>query len=93
MMEGLRCLERMGRLLGTENLIYRCAVRGINEGMNTDIEAAFTDERVFECFTAEALIQSLKAGAYVSPTDVRMHFKCPHFRDIVLDCCEKHGIG
>lgn len=93
MAEGLRCLENMGRLLGRENLIYRHAVRGIDEGMNTEIEAAFTDERIFECFVAEAVIQNLKAGAYVDPTDVRLHFKEPHFRDIVLDECRKHGIG
>ena len=93
MAEGLRCLERMGRLLGRENLIYRCAVRGIDEGMNTEIEPAFTDERMFECFTAEAVIQCLKAGSYVDPIDVSRHFKEPHFRNPVLAECRKHGIG
>ena len=92
MVEGLRCLESMGRLLGRENLIYRHAVRGIDEGMNTEIETAFIDERVFECFVAEAVIQNLKAGAYVDPVDVRLHFKEAHFRDIVLEECKKHGI-
>ena len=92
MVEGLRCLESMGRLLGLENLIYRHAVRGIDEGMNTEIETAFIDERVFECFVAEAVIQNLKAGAYVDPVDVRLHFKEAHFRDIVLEECKKHGI-
>lgn len=92
MMDGLRRLEDMGRLLGKENLIYRCAIRGIDEGMNTDIEEAFADEYIFECFAAEAVIQSLAAGAYVDPTDVKLHFKQEHFRKIVLDFCEKHGI-
>lgn len=92
MEEGLRCLENMGRLLGRDTLIYRHAIRGINEGMNTDIEAAFSDRYLFACFTAEAVIQNLKAGAYVNPTDVRLHFKEAHFRDIVLSQCEKHGI-
>lgn len=92
MMDGLRCLENMGRLLGKENLIYRHAVRGINEGMNTDIEDAFTSEYVFECFAAEAVIQHLTAGAYVDPTDVKIHFRQEHFRKIVLDYCAKHGI-
>ena len=92
MMDGLRCLENMGRLLGKENLIYRCAVRGINEGMNTDIEEAFSNDRIFECFVAEAVIQNLKAGAYVDTTDVKLHFKEAHFRDIVLAQCEKHCI-
>lgn len=92
MAEGLRCLERMGRLLGRDNLIYRCAVQGVNEGMNTDIEEAFSDEYVFECFVAEAMIQNLKAGAYADPVDVRRYFKEAHFRDVVLSYCEKHGI-
>lgn len=92
MAEGLRCLESMGRLLGRDNLIYRHAIRGINEGMDTDIEAAFSDDYLFACFTAEAVIQNLTAGAYVNPTDVKLHFKEEHFRDIVLAQCEKHGI-
>ena len=92
MAEGLRGLENMGRLLGRDNLIYRHAIQGINEGMNTDIEEAFSNDRVFECFVAEAVIQNLKAGAYVDTTDVKLHFKEAHFRDIVLAQCEKHGI-
>ena len=91
-MDGLRCLEQMGKLLGRENLIYRHAVRGINEGMNTDVEAAFTDGYIFECFAAEALIQNMTAGAYVDPTDVRLHFTQEYFKNIVLGYCEKHGI-
>ncbi|MDE7260928.1 MAG: hypothetical protein K2N78_02535 [Oscillospiraceae bacterium] len=90
--EGLRCLENMGRLLGRDNLIYRHAVQGINTGMDTDVEAAFSNEHIFECFVAEAVIQNLKAGAYVDPMDVKLHFKEEHFRDIVLSHCEKHGI-
>ena len=92
MADGLRCLENMGRLLGKDNLIYRYAVQGINEGMNTDIEAAFSSDHIFECFMAEAVIQNLKAGAYVDSTDVRLHFKEDHFRDIVLSHCAKYGI-
>lgn len=37
MINGLRNFENMGRLLGKENIIYRSAVNGINESMNTDI--------------------------------------------------------
>ena len=77
-MDGLRCLENMGRLLGRENLIYRHAIRGINEGMNTDIEDAFASEYIFEAFAAEAVLHHLSAGAYVDPTDVKLHFKQEH---------------
>ena len=80
MREGVACLEKCGRLLGKDNLIYRSAVEGINERMNTDIEQAFSDERLFECFVAEAIIQNLKAGAYIDLTDVKNGFKYEHFR-------------
>ena len=50
MAEGLKCLENMGKLLGKQTLIYRYAIQGINEGMNTDIEGAFSNDFLFECF-------------------------------------------
>ena len=92
MADGIRSLENMGKLLGKENIIYRHAIRGIDEGMNTDIEEAFVNDFIFECFVAEAIIQNLKAGAYIDPTDVNINFKHEHFRNIVLDYCSRYGI-
>lgn len=92
MKEGIACIEKCGRLLGRDNLIYRCAVDGINRRMNTDIEEAFSDERIFECFVAEAIIQNLKAGSYIDLTDVKNNFRYEHFRNIVLDYAEKYGV-
>ena len=82
----------MGECLGKDNIIYRHAVKGINDGMNTDIEESFNDDYVLECFVAEAIIQNLKMGAYVDLTDVKKSFKHEHFRNIVIDYCEKYGI-
>ena len=70
MSEGLNCLKRMGELLGKDHILYRHAIDGINTKMNTDIEEAFADERIFECFLAEAIIQSLMAGKYIDRTDI-----------------------
>lgn len=92
MAEGIRCLAGMGEKLGKDNIIYRYAVKGINEGMDTDIEAAFSDDYIFECFVAEAIIQNLKAGAYIDLTDININFKHEHFRNIVSDYCKKYGI-
>ena len=92
MREGLLCLDKMGQNLGRDHMIYRYAVDGINEKMNTDIEEAFRNEEVFECFLAEALIQSLLSGKYVDLTDIRNGFSSEHFRNIVLDQCLKHQI-
>lgn len=92
MAEGINALKRMGELLGKENMLYRYAVEGINERMNTSIEDAFTDDRVFECFVAEAIIQNLAAGKYIDLTDVKNGFKYDHFREVTLNYCAKHGI-
>lgn len=92
MKEGIACIEKCGRLLGRDNLIYRSAVEGINEKMNTDIEECFKDDRVFDCFVAEAVIQNLKAGSYIDLTDVKNNFKYEHFRNIVLDYARKYGV-
>ncbi len=92
MIEGLKHLGKMGECLGKDNIIYRYAIKGINEGMNTDIEECFADECVMECFVCEAVIQRLKMGAYVDLTDVKKSFKHEHFRDIVLNWCARYGI-
>ena len=90
--KGLHCLESMGKLLGRENLIYQAAVQGINSRMNTDVEAAFGDETVFEAFVAEAIIQNVMTGAYMDVTKIRRGFRNPHFRDLVLEFCARYGI-
>ena len=92
MSEGILSLKRMGELLGKDNALYRHAIAGINEKLNTNIEDAFTDGRVMECFIAEAIIQNLMAGKYIDPTDVKNGFKHEHFRNIVLDHCARYGI-
>lgn len=92
MRRGITCIGQLGTLLGRDNLIYRSAIQGINEAMNTDIEVAFADDYLFECFVAEAIIQNLKAGAYIDLTDVKNSFHYDHFRDIVSTYAAEHGI-
>lgn len=92
MADGICCLEQMGDLLGHDHLIYRHAIEGINEKMNTDMEEAFRDDRIFECLVAEAIIQNLIVGKYIDPTDVKNGFQYSHFRDLVLSYCAKYGI-
>lgn len=92
MQEGILALKQMGELLGKDNPLYYHAINGINEKMNTNIEDAFTNRRIFECFTAEAIIQNLMAGKYVDPTDIKNSFQHEQFRDIVLVHCQRYGI-
>ena len=90
--DGINNLKNMGELLGKDNIIYRHAINGINDGMNTDIEAAFDNEFIFEAFIAEVIIQNLKMGYYVDITDIKRNFKNEHFRDIALEHVKKYNI-
>ena len=92
MKKGLNCLKSAGEYLGTDNLIYRSAIKGINTDLNTDIEQAFSDDYIYEAFLAEAIIQNLISGLYVDISDVKNNFKHEHFKNIVLEYCNKHGI-
>lgn len=89
---GLLCLKNAGEYLGKDNLIYRAAIDGINSELNTDIEPAFSDDYIFEAFLAEAVISNLISGMYIDISDVKNNFKHEHFKNIVVDYCNKHGI-
>lgn len=92
MIDGIKRLEESGRLLGKENIIYRSAINGINETMNTDIEEAFANNYAFEAFVAETVIQNLIMGAYVDVKNVKNSFRHEHFRKIVLDYCARYSL-
>ena len=90
--EGMECLKRFGELVGKDTYMYRCAIDGINEKMNTDVEHAFVDEHIFWCFVAEAIIQNMQAGSYVDISDIQNHVKDNHFKKILCDFASKYGI-
>lgn len=92
MKQGLECLKKAGEYLGRDNLIYRSAIKGINTEMNTDIEPAFSDDYVFEAFLAEAVIGNILSGMYVDVSDVKNNFRYEHFRNVVLEYCERFSI-
>lgn len=88
MIEGLNHLKKMGQLLGKETTIYRCAIDGINTG----IEQAFSDDGIFEMFVAEAVIQNLMNGKYVDSTDVMHSFRREHCRNVVLEYMKRYAL-
>lgn len=92
MRKGLNCLKCMGEFLGKDHILYRHAIEGINERMNTNVEEAFTDERVFECFLTEAILQSLMAGKYIDRTDVQNSIQNQRFQTMILQYCDRYGI-
>ena len=73
-------------------MIYRLAVEGINKGMHTEIEEAFQNTDIFQCFVAEALLQAMTAGKYLDPSEVRNSSFNTHFKQILLEACDKSGI-
>ena len=75
MREGINCLERVGFLLGKQNPIYRHAIDGISEKMNTDIDSMLEDEFLRECLILEAVLQNMKIGYYFDPKEVKNNFK------------------
>ncbi len=91
MREGLLALKQVGALLGRENAIYRHAINGINQAMNTDIEQAFCNDEILEVFTAEALMASVCAGNSVSIADIEQNI-LPRLRSSVLQICKLYGI-
>ena len=92
MKTGILHLKKMGEHLGYANILYRSAIDGINNKLNTDIEEAFIDDYTFEAFLAEAIIQNLILGMYVDVSEVKNNFKHEHFKNIVLDYCKRYGI-
>ena len=92
MKNGLNCLKLMADYLGMDNIVYRSAIKGIDNTMNTDIEKAFTDDYIFEAFLSETIIQNLIAGMYIDLSDIKNNFKHEHFKNIVLDYCARYDI-
>ena len=92
MKNGLNCFKLMSDYLGKDNIIYRSAIKGIDNALNTDIEKAFADDYIFEAFLSEAIIQNLIAGMYIDLSDIKNNFKHEHFKNVVLEYCERYNI-
>lgn len=92
MREGINCIERVGFLLGKQNLIYKHAIEGISEKMNTDIEAMFGDEYLRECLILEAMLQNIMAGYYFEPADAKANFKHEKWYNIFCEYAKKYDM-
>ncbi|WP_313637158.1 helix-turn-helix transcriptional regulator [Paenibacillus sp.] len=92
MREGINSLEKVGQLLGRDNIIYRYAIDGINEKMNMDVEEAFVDDYKRESLICEAIIQNMMSGKYIDITDIKNNLKYDHFKKIVCDYAAKYGL-
>jgi len=90
--EALICLQKMGTLLGEDNLLYAAAIEGINTKLNTTIEEAFRNEHIFEVFVSEALLSCIRNGFYVDITDIKNTIKSEKLRQYDIAFAEKYGM-
>ena len=92
MAEGINCLERMGHLLGKSNPLYKHAIEGLSEKMNSDVAALLEDEYLKECLVLEAIIQNMIMGYYFDPVEVKAHFKHEKWYAVFCEHAKKYGI-
>jgi len=89
MREGINCLERVGFLLGKQNIIYRHAIDGISERINSDIDKMLEDDFLRECLILEAMIHNMRMGYYFDPNDVKENFKYEKWYDTYCEYSKK----
>lgn len=92
MMDGVACLARMGELLGRRNILYRGAVDGLSERINSDVEEMLADDRLRECLAAEAIIHNLRLGYYFDLSDIRRRFAHEQWVKVLEEYAARYGI-
>lgn len=88
--KGINCLIDMGNLLGRENLLYRCAIDGIDEKMNMEIEDYLKQPFTYEAMVAEAAMQCMISGYYIDTKDIEKSFISEHWKKVVSDFANKN---
>lgn len=90
--EGVECFERAGQLLGKDSFFYIGAVGGINLKMNIDFETYMADPYTREAMVAEAALQAMMGGAYISLADIEESFQYPHWVENVREAAQRYGM-
>ncbi|HAQ61962.1 TPA: hypothetical protein DCR49_08200 [Candidatus Delongbacteria bacterium] len=90
--KGIEQLSNLGNLIGKDNTVYKCIVEGINKGMVMDVEECFDDQFKKEALIAEMIVQNIMSESYVDLTEAHKHFKFDHWKKIVTNYANKHGI-
>ena len=92
MREGIECFEKIGQLLGKDNLFYIGAMDGIDSRMNIEFEKSLSDSFTKEAMIAEATVQNIAHGAYIDLSDIKKGFQHPHWVEKVTEYALKYGI-
>ena len=88
--KGINCLIDIGNLLGRENLLYRCAIDGIDQKMNMEIETYLSQPYTYEAMVAEAAMQCILSGYYLDIKDIEKGFISEHWKKVVSDFANKN---
>lgn len=89
---GIDYLSNIGNLIGKDNTVYEGMIEGINSKMNIDLEECFNDSFKKEALVAEVIVQNLSNGAYIDISDAENYFEHEHWKNIVRQFANKHGI-
>lgn len=92
MCEALSALNRIGELLGRDHRVYTTIIEAINTSMNTTIEDAFSNQKMFEMWAGEFLIGCIRNGDYVDPRDVKSNMQDSQWKDYTLNLLDELGI-
>lgn len=91
--EAVSCMERMGMLLGHDHFMYRAMVDALNRRMNSDLEAAFSSQTVWDAYVAEALMACVRQGDYVELADVAANIRSEKPREYALRWLREQGLS
>jgi transcriptional regulator with XRE-family HTH domain len=92
-MEGFRCMERIGEVFGEDSTFFTGMVEGINGKMNIDLLTYLRDPRTREVMYAEVLIQGILSGRTVDMDEIEMSFKNKKMAETIRQYLSKAGCG
>ncbi len=92
-MEGFRCMERIGEFFGEDSTFFTGMVEGINGKMNIDLLTYLRDPRTREVMYAEVLIQGILSGRTVDMDEIEMSFKNKKMAETIRQYLSKAGCG
>ena len=92
-MEGFRCMERIGEVFGEDSTFFTGMVEGINGKMNIDLLTYLRDPRTREVMYAEVLIQGILSGRTVDMDEIEMSFKNKKMAETIHQYLNKAGCG
>ncbi len=89
---GVDCLRRAGLMLGKQNPVYRGAIDGLSERMNSDVETMLEDGFLRECLAVEAIIQNMKQGYYYDMTEAQSVLSHDKWRGVLCEHARIYGM-